>query len=145
MKNKEDKYFSNLASQYAVCSELAKRKIKASLIYINNNVGHEVVLDEDKSTKLKIKTTSKHSVVTNFFQKYISPEVPHPDFWIFVFIDIDFTLRFFIMNHEELAEVQMKTNKVVHWGENKNGVDNISLDAILEFENKWGEINQTLN
>jgi hypothetical protein len=34
----------------------------------------------------------------------------------------------------------MKTNKVDKWSENKGGVDNIPLNAILEFENRWDKI-----
>jgi hypothetical protein len=140
MTEPEEKYFLNLTGEYAVCSELAKIKIKASLSFINKKVGNEVVLDDKQDVKLKLKITNKQSIVTHFFQKYITPDISHPDFWIMVFIENNLHIRFFILNHEELAQVQMKTNKVDKWSENKGGVDNIPLNAILEFENRWDKI-----
>ena len=45
-----------------------------------------------------------------------------------------------VLTHYELAQAQMKSNKVDEWKENKGGVDNIPLSTIVEFENKWDKI-----
>ena len=78
--------------------------------------------------------------MTGFFQKYKSTETPHPDFWVFVMIDNNFRSRFFILKHEELAQIQMARNKMTNWNEVKNGVDNVLLNHILDFENNWEKL-----
>jgi hypothetical protein len=141
MSKQEEKYFLNLAGEYAVCSELAKRKIHANLTLGNKKAVDIIVLKEgNKALTIEVKTTNKNRIVTGFLQKYKTPEVPHPDIWVIVIIDKLNENRFFILTHYEVAKVQMKVNKVNEWSENKGGVDNIPLSAILEFENKWDKI-----
>ena len=135
--NTEEKYYLNLAGEYAVCSELAKRNITANLTLGNKKAIDIIVLkDNSKAVTVEVKTTNKNKIVTGFFQKYTSPESPHPDFWIFVLIDKLLNSRFFILTHKELAEVQMKVNKMNKW-EYVKGVDNIPLKAFEVFEDKW--------
>jgi hypothetical protein len=141
MTKQEEKYFLNIAGEYAVCSELAKRNIQANLTLGNKKAIDIIVLkEESKAITIEVKTTNKNRIVTNFFQKYIAPEVPHPDIWVIVIIDKAYQNRFFVLTHYELAQAQMKSNKVDEWKENKGGVDNIPLSTIVEFENKWDKI-----
>ena len=139
--NTEEKHFLNLAGEYAVCSELAKRSIQANLTLGNKKaVDIIVLLNENKAKTIEVKTTNKNRIVTGFFQKYKTPETPHPDIWIMVIIDKLLSTRFFILTHEEVAMTQMKVNKLDNWAENKGGVDNIPIKDLLEFENKWEKI-----
>ncbi len=141
MKNQEEKYNLNLAGEYAVCSELAKRNIQFNLTLGNKKAVDIIVLkEENKAITIEIKTTNKNRIVTGFFQKYKTPDVPHPDIWIFVIIDKLLVSRFFILTHKEVAKIQMKRNNMNKWQEIKNGVDNLVLSDIIDFENKWNKI-----
>jgi len=141
MKNQEEKYNLNLAGEYAVSSELAKRNIQFNLTLGNKKAVDIIVLkEENKAITIEIKTTNKNRIVTGFFQKYKTPDVPHPDIWIFVIIDKLLVSRFFILTHKEVAKIQMKRNNMNKWQEIKNGVDNLVLSDIIDFENKWNKI-----
>ena len=88
MKNQEEKYNLNLAGEYAVSSELAKRNIQFNLTLGNKKAVDIIVLkEENKAITIEVKTTNKNRIVTGFFQKYKTPDVAHPDIWIFVIID----------------------------------------------------------
>jgi hypothetical protein len=138
--NTEEKYFLNVAGEYPVCSELAKRNITANLTLGNKKAIDIIVINqENKAVTIEVKTSNKNKIVTGFFQKYTSPEMPHPDFWIFVLIDKLLNSRFFILTHVELAELQMKINKMNKW-EHLKGVDNLPLKSFEDFENKWDKI-----
>ena len=65
--------------------------------------------------------------------------MPHPSIWVLVQLHETNKTRFFILTHDDLADVQMRVNKMSKW-EHVNGVDNITLKEILEFENKWEKI-----
>jgi hypothetical protein len=142
MANNTEKYFLGLAGEYAVCSELAKRNIQANLTLGNNKSIDIILVDENNTaTTIEVKTTNKNRFVTGFFQKYKTQETPHPDFWILVTIDKTFHTRFFIVSHEELAKIQMARNKMTNWVENKNGVDNVLVEHVVDFENSWDKLN----
>ena len=141
MSKTEEKYFLNIAGEFAVCSELAKRKILANLTLGNKKAVDIIVFKENnEAITIEVKTTNKNRIVTSFLQKYKTPDFPHPNIWVMVVIDKNLQNRFFILTHNEVAYIQMKVNKVDVWKENKGGVDNIPLSAILEFENRWDKI-----
>ncbi len=143
--NNTEKYLLGLAGEYAVCSELAKRKIQANLTLGNKKSIDIIIVDENNTaTTIEVKTTNKKRFVTGFFQKYKSPETPHPDFWIFVMIDNAFSNRFFILKHEELAKIQMARNNMTSWAENKGGVDNVLVEHVIDFENSWEKLIKNL-
>ena len=140
MKKNEEKYFINLAGEYAVCSELAKRNIQANLTLGNKKAVDIIILKNDNTAlTVEVKTTNKNKFVTGFFQKYFSEELPHPNIWVLVQLHENNKTRFFILTHDDVADVQMRVNKMSKW-EHVNGVDNIPLKEILEFENKWEKI-----
>jgi hypothetical protein len=141
MASKEEKYYLNLAGEYAVCSELAKRNIQANLTLGNKkSVDIIIITDKNEAVTIEVKTTNKNRFVTGFFQKYKTQEMPHPDFWVFVTIDKTLNTRFFIVSHEELAKIQMVRNKMTNWVENKNGVDNVLVEHVVDFENSWNKL-----
>ncbi len=70
MTKQEEKYFLNIAGEYAVCSELAKRNIQANLTLGNKKAIDIIVLkEESKAITIEVKTTNKNRIVTNFFSK----------------------------------------------------------------------------
>jgi hypothetical protein len=147
MKQKqEEKHFLNLSGEYGVCAELAKRHINASLTYGNHKAA-DVILINPKTRRalvVEVKTTKSKRIVTGFFQKYNTPETPHPDFWIIVHIDIENISNYYVLTHGDIANVQMKRNGMSTW-ESVKGVDNILLENIKEYYNNWNIIKSRLN
>lgn len=144
-QSQEEKHFLNLAGEYGVCAELAKRQIHSSLTYGNHKAADVIAINTDtkKVGVIEVKTTRSNRVVTGFFQKYITPKTQHPDFWVIVRIDEDNLSHFYILTHDEMSKIQMTSNKMTKW-EAVNGVDNIHIDLIKEYKDGWGKINSFL-
>lgn len=138
-----DKYTLGMAGEYAVCSELLRRGIDASITMGNAKATDVVVfcktVNGNSYKKIEVKTTQTTKFVTNFFNKYYTPDLPHPDIWILVHIDRDLKARFFILTHEELASIQMERNNINIW-QKSEGCDNVLLKDIEPYENMWDKI-----
>lgn len=146
MKQKqEEKHFLNLSGEYGVCAELSKQQITASLTYGNHKAADILVIDPEtrKALVLEVKTTRSNRIVTGFFQKYKTEETPHPDFWIIVHINDLNISNYYILSHKEIANIQMKRNNMTEW-KHVIGVDNIYLESIIEFKDKWNKIKDNL-
>lgn len=140
-QEQEEKHFLNLSGEYGVCAELAKQQINASLTYGNHKAADILVINPAtrKALALEVKTTKSNRIVTGFFQKYKTAETPHPDFWVIVFIDKLNISNYYVLSHNEIAEIQMKRNGMTEW-KHVNGVDNILLESIKESQNNWDKI-----
>lgn len=146
MKQKqEEKHFLNLSGEYGVCAELAKQQINSSLTYGNHKAADVMVISPEtrKALVIEVKTTKSNKIVTGFFQKYKTPDTPHPDFWVVVQIDNDNYSSYYVLDHGEMAKIQMTRNGMTKWNYVK-GVDNILLDQIKPFKNDWGKIKSYL-
>ena len=146
MKQKQlDKHFLNLTGEYGVCSELAKRGITANLTLGNFKAVDVLFADlaNKKIWTIEVKTTSSNRVVTGFFQKYHSKEVFGPNFWIIVKVEKNLISRYFILTHVEMGDIQAQRNGMKSWGK-VNGVDNILLNHINLYENKWKTITSVI-
>jgi len=148
-----DKYHLNLAGEYRVCSELLKRGIFATVTY-GNMKGCDVIAvgANRQAAVVEVKTSQSTRFVTGFYQKYKTPDLAHPTFWVLYSIQQDgsaFTERFFILSHKDLAEIQAERN---HPGESLDyavraervakGVDNVLAKNIEEHEDAWEKIVQ---
>jgi hypothetical protein len=146
-----DKYHLNLAGEYRVCSELLKRGIFATVTY-GNMKGCDVIAvgDNRQAAVVEVKASQSNRFVTGFYQKYKSPDLVHPTFWVLCSIRADgdaFTERFFVLSHEELAKIQAERN---HPGESldytaraervSKGVDNVLVGHVEQHENAWNKI-----
>lgn len=142
----QKRYLLNLAGEFGVCSELAKRNILPNLTFGNYKSADILVINSNnkKSISIEVKTSNSKRIVTGFFQKYKTRETPHPDIWIVVQIDIDMNSTYYILTHEEMATIQMERNKMEEWMHIKGGVDNISTDQLTNFEGKWEKISDIL-
>lgn len=140
-KTQAQKHFIGLAGEYAVCTELAKREINASLTLGNHKAVDIIATNpiNNKAFFVQVKASNTTRIVTGFFQKYFTRETPHPDFWILVHFDKDKMHHFYVLTHDEMADAQMKRNGITEWRE-VNGVDNILLDSIKDFKNKFEKI-----
>jgi hypothetical protein len=140
--NKFEKYCLNIAGEYSVCAELAKRNLIPN-ITLGNYKSVDIVVNDpmhDKSALIEVKCTNKKRFVTGFFQKFKSEESKGPDFWILVDVSNINETRFFVFTHLEIARAQMMRNGMESWSQVIGGVDNLPLVDILEFENQWQKI-----
>lgn len=138
--NQNEKHFLNLAGEYGVCSELAKRKIQASITLGNHKATDIIIVSNKKSFFVEVKTTNKSQFPTNFFQKFPTPETePKPDFWVLVHIDSNLQSEFYVLTHEQMANEQNKRNKTTEW-KPQGIVDNVLLSDLEQYKNKWNTI-----
>lgn len=141
MSKSISKYLISLSGEYGVCSELAKRGVLAS-ITLGNLKSTDIIINSIKESilySIEVKTSKTGRFVTGFFQKFHSKEIKGPDFWILIHLDKNLQSRYFILSHEELANIQMQRNGMTEWRK-INGVDNILMKQVLEFENCWEKI-----
>ncbi len=146
-----DKYHLNLAGEYRVCAELLKRGIFATVTF-GNMKGCDVVAvgSNQRAAKVEVKTSQSTRFVTGFYQKYKTIDREHPTFWVLYSTRLSeqvFEDRFFILTHQELAEVQAERN---HPGEVlaysvraervAKGVDNVLAKNVEKHENAWEKI-----
>ena len=145
LQKQEEKHFLNLSGEYGVCSELSKRGINSSITYGNHKAADILVVNPNtrKTLSIEVKTTKSNRIVTGFFQKYPTPETNYPDFWVIVYINKENFSSYYILSHNEMAQVQMERNSMSTWGPVK-GVDNVLLDSIRIFENDWIKISSSL-
>jgi hypothetical protein len=140
-KTQSQKHFLGLAGEYAVCAELAKNEINATLT-IGNHKAVDVIATNPTNNKacfVQVKSSDSTRIVTGFFQKYKSELTPHPDFWIIVHFDKNNFTHFYVLTHQQMAKVQMERNGMTEWRE-INGVDNVLLDSLRCFENSFEKI-----
>lgn len=140
--NKFEKYCLNIAGEFSVCAELAKRNLIPN-ITLGNYKSVDVIVNDplhEKSALIEVKCTNKKRFVTGFFQKFKSQESKGPDFWILVDVSNINETRYFIFTHLEIARAQMLRNGMESWSQVKGGVDNLPLGDILKFENQWQKI-----
>lgn len=133
------------AGEYSVAGELLKRgydvdvtvaNAKAVDIRIYNHINKTYRTVEVKTTII----TEKHPhIITRFFQNYSSTSTITPDYWVLVFIDKDLISHYYVLTHQEVGDLQVKMNNMTCWPTEKckNGVDNIYLDQLTDFENRW--------
>ena len=144
-KTQIQKHFLGLAGEYAVCTELAKNEINASLT-VGNHKAVDIIATNPNNSKvcfIQVKASDTTRIVTGFFQKYKTEQTPHPDFWIIVHFGKDNSTDFYVLTHNEMAKVQMERNGMTEWRE-VNGVDNVLLNSLINFKNKFDTITNHL-
>ena len=144
-KTQSQKHFLGLAGEYAMCTELAKNEINASLT-LGNHKAVDIIATNPINNKLcfiQVKASDSARIVTGFFQKYKTEQTPHPDFWIIVHFGKDNITDFYVLTHNEMAKVQMERNGMTEWRE-VNGVDNVLLNSLSNFKNKLETITNHL-
>jgi len=170
LKDKINKYHLSLAGEYRVASELLKRKLNATVTFGNAKSADVVAYGPNrKAIIVEVKTSQQENFVTSFYNKYATAEQEeHPDFWILLQVKVDtnieYSERFFILSHFELANIQAKRNRAYRlkhgditenqqltWGDHyrltteAHGVDNVLMTDVLEYVDKWDKIIQACN
>lgn len=148
VEKQSQKNFANLAGEYGVCAELAKQQIPCSLTFGNAKAADVIVYataDHHECRIIEVKTSKSKRFVTGFFQKYGDKDKqPHPDFWVIVYIDENLTSHYHILTHDEMGKVQMERNKMTEWKSVPKGCDNVLLEHIKPYEDKWESIKNCL-
>lgn len=143
-----DKLHLNLAGEYRVCSELLKRGIFATVTYGNMKSCDVVAVGANRRAAIvEVKTSQSKKFVTGFYQKFKTPDQPHPTFWVLYSVKPD--EKFFVLTHNELALVQAIRNFP---GEDPlppyetrvarvaKGVDNVVIENVCTWEGQWENI-----
>ena len=141
-KNKYDKYDTGMAGEFGDCSELYKRGYNASITLGNKKaVDIYVAIANDRYISIEVKTNRNTKILTGFFQKYASPDqIPHPDYWVLVYIDKNNMSHYYVLSHQEMAAEQMRRNGMSQWAHVEKGVDNVLVRDLSNYENAWGKI-----
>ena len=152
MKN-TDKGQIGLAGEMRVASELLKNGYNASITFGNAKATDIVVFgDKNRFLRVEVKTSkNQRNFVTGYYPKYTNPSQTSPDIWVFYLPDKQARSdgdKFFILNHEEVAELQLIVNKG-NKTEKGKGCDNIPLRLLLEnkdkFEDRWNLFKEVLS
>ncbi len=166
-KTEINKYYLSLAGEYRVASELLKRNLNATVTFGNAKSADVVVYGSNRKARIiEVKTSQQKNFVTSFYNKYKNAEQEHPDFWVLLQVKVDadynFSERFFILSHTELAKIQAKRNRAYrlkhgditenqkltweqHYQLSQKGVDNVLLTDVEKHENKWDKIVKACN
>lgn len=151
-----DKYNLNLAGEYRVAAELLLRGLYASVTF-GNKKGADIfaIGDNRKSAVVEVKASQTKRFVTGLYQKYRTQDIPRPDFWVLYSVqrlDRGFSERFFVLTHEEMAEVQGERNcpgeKLTYLQRAervKAGVDNVKMTDVEPYEGQWEKISAYCN
>ncbi len=168
-KAKIGKYHLSLSGEYRVASELLKRGLNATVTFGNAKSADVVAYGSNRRAMvIEVKTSQQKNFVTQFYNKYRSPEQPHPDFWILVQVEADregtFAERFFVLSHEELAVIQAERNREycvrcgkvredqqLTWEQHYDltneghGVDNVLSTNVEKHRDRWDKIVDACN
>lgn len=138
----KNKYDIGMAGEFGVCSELYKRGYDASITLGNKKaVDIYVAIANGRYISIEVKTSINTKIVTDFFKKYASPnQIPHPDYWVLVYIDKNNMSHYYVLSHQEMAAEQMRRNGMSQWAHVKNGVDNVLVRDLSNYENAWNKI-----
>ena len=147
---KIDKYYLNLAGEYRVSSELLKRGVFATVTYGNKKGAYIYAIGTNRrAAVIEVKASNSLRFVTSFYQKYKTIDKEHPTFWVLYSVresQGEFSERFFVLTHEEMAEAQAERNhhETLSWEERAaelvRGVDNVVAKNVEQHEIRWDKI-----
>ena len=148
---KIEKYHLNLAGEYRVAAELLKRGLFAT-VTLGNMKGADVIAvgQSRRAAVIEVKASNSTRFVTGFNQKYKTPEVEHPTFWVLYSCQSNgdaYVERFFVLTHAELSRCQARRNTgdastpyLACASRFATGVDNVRADDVEAFEGQWAKI-----
>jgi len=162
----EDKVFLNLAGEFAVASELNRRRALASVTYGASKSADVFVLNADmtKVVRVEVKTTGTGKWVVGE-KATREPSSDRSIFWVLVKLPQPLDApatddsvrgrhapRYFVLSAREMHQVWRKKAEVYraayrgrHGREFEGiGVPNVTLEGVAAFENRWHTILHTL-
>ena len=142
-KNNDEKTVLGFCGECGTMSELLKHGFDANLTTGHTKAVDIVVMDKTRTKikKIEVKTTNKKQWPTSFFQKYWDKNKLHPDYWVCVYVDENLISHYYVLTHDEIAQIQMQVNQFTSWPTEKpKGVDNIKVKMLAGYENRWNII-----
>lgn len=128
------------------CTELQNLGIDTELCR-GNKRSVDIVLKHTK-LRIQVKTSRAAKFVTRLAQRgFNNPD--SPNFWVLVKISENGSIRFFVLSHSEICEIQKAGNAeyarkhLARHGEPydiSKGVDNVTLASVENYEDKWFKI-----
>ncbi|MGH8614037.1 MAG: hypothetical protein ACREYF_18920 [Gammaproteobacteria bacterium] len=163
--SQQDKVFLNMAGEFAVASELNRRRVLASVTYGSSKSADIFAMNPDmtKIVRIEVKTTDKQKWPIG--EKATRVESQSADvFWVLVHLPtpsqgaLDEGLRgaqaprFFVLSAREIYEVWRKEADRYLEGYRARhgrtfdgvGVPNVTLGGVLDAEGKWDKITSRL-
>lgn len=153
MKSQEDKWFLNLTGEYAVASELCRRKVFTTITYGNAKKADLYVINHTsgRMARIEVKTSEISRWVVG---QNIQPADNY--FWVLVstkLVDDNIANRYYILSSQEIVNISgqigaaysnrySKKHGVPY---NKPGVPNIKQELIHDHENEWSKIIDYIN
>jgi len=145
----DDKNFLNMAGEFAVASELNRRKVLTSVTYGNSKAADVFALgDSGIYVRIEVKTTSRSKWPIG--EKATHPEKLGKDvFWVLVHMpEPGSAPRFFVLTPQELYKVwfaaasKYEASFVAKHGHGYDGVGvpNVRLADVCAFEGAWDKI-----
>jgi hypothetical protein len=160
-KEKIERYLLNLAGEYRVCSELAKRGLLPCLSFGNYKGAdiHVVNPQGRGSLRIEVKASQKGRFVTAMYKKYRKKGCKqHPDFWVLCDIKKsgknDFDEKFFVLSHEEIAKTQEERHRRYCKKYRKKhgqpfdpakGVDLVGIEDVEQYKDAWAKIKAAMD
>jgi hypothetical protein len=152
-----DKYYLSLAGEYRVCAEILKLGVFATVTYGNMKGTDIFAISKSRQVAVvEVKASNSSRIVTGFYQKYKSEIMEHPMFWVLYSLTEDSEgqqkERFFVLSHNEMAEVQARrnhANELPPYEERvlraSKGVDNVLIKHVEQYENAWEKMQEWCN
>ena len=161
--SQEDKIFLNLAGEFAVASELNRRRVLASVTYGASKSADVFAVSRDMTRVVRIEVKTTQARKWPIGQKATKVTSGSADvFWVFVRLPIPLdgspsddakcgqhAPRFFVVTAEELHTVWRKETEpylaAYHGRHGKSfdesrGVPNVSLQSVEPYEGQWRKI-----
>lgn len=163
----EDKVFLNMAGEFAVASELNRRRVLASVTYGSSKSADIFAMNRDmtKTVRIEVKTTDKQKWPIG--EKATRVDPPSADrVWVLVNLPAPLegvpqdealrgahTPRFFVLSSQEIYEIWRKEadqylqGYLARHGRKFEGlgVPNVTLRGVLDAEGRWDKITSRLN
>ncbi len=158
----EDKVFLNMAGEFAVASELNRRRVLASVTYGPSKSADVFAVNRDmvKIVRIEVKTTDKRKWPIGEKATCVTPQSSGV-FWVLVHLPAPLDTpakddahrgihspRYFVLSAREIYEVWRKEADKFEAGYFLRhgrkfeglGVPNVSLKGVLAFEGQWNKI-----
>jgi hypothetical protein len=162
----EDKVFLNLAGEFAVASELNRRRVLASVTYGASKSADVFAMNRDmtKIVRIEVKTTDKRKWPIGGKATRVTAQSSDV-FWVLVQLPAPLDApaqdeshrgahspRYFVLSAQEIYEVWRKEADEYGKGYFSRhghkfqglGVPNVSLDGVVAFESRWEKIIERL-
>ncbi len=163
----EDKVFLNLAGEFAVASELNRRRVLASVTYGASKSADIFAMNRDmtKIVRIEVKATDKRKWPIGEKATRVTRQSSDV-FWVLVQLPAPLgapaqdeshpcahSPRYFVLSAQEIYKVWRKEADEyekrylqIHGHKFKGrGVPNVSLNGVVAFESRWEKIISRLN